>query len=128
MPETMEMSSDFQMKCRHSNGNLHIRTRGVFDGNSAHELLNLLQEQYPGTGRVFVDTADLGEVLPFGCSLFRARLHATSVPAAQLFFKGEKGFRIAPDGSKVLIVGAGKKTNGCCGKCAVCTCGGKHCH
>ena len=53
------MSADFQMKFRHNNDNLHVKMLGVFDGNSAHELLNLFQHEYRGAGRVFVDTVGL---------------------------------------------------------------------
>ena len=123
------MSANFQMTVRHSNDNLHIQTRGTFDGTSAHELLNLLKEHYNGKGRVFVDTNGLQTVNTFGCTLFRSLLHQTSVPASQLFFKGKNGFDIAPDGSRVLIVSSGKKAKKdhvCCGKCANCTCSGHH--
>lgn len=120
------MSADFQMKFRHNNDNLHVKMLGVFDGNSAHELLNLFQHEYRGAGRVFVDTAGLREVLPFGTQVFQTRLCQTPVPASQLFFKGEKGFSIAPEGSKVLLVPDRKKKNGCCGACAHCTCHGQH--
>lgn len=126
MLETDNRRNDFQMQYRHSKGNLHIRARGVFDGNSAHELLALLRERYTGAGRVFVDTSELEEILPLASSQFRSGLRVTPVPARSLFFKGKKGFHLAPDGSRVLIVRE-KKKGGCCGKCAVCTCGG-HCH
>lgn len=125
------MSTDFHMTVRRSKDNLHIQARGTFDGTSAHELLNLLKEQYDGRGRVFVDTNGLQSVNSFGCTVFRTCLYQTSVPASQLFFKGENGFSIAPDGSRVLIVPGGKrekKGHVCCGKCANCTCGGHHAH
>ncbi len=126
MPERGNERNGFQMDCRHSKGNLHIRARGIFDGNSAHELLTLLRERYTGAGRVFVDTSELEEILPVASSQFRSGLHVTPVPAGNLFFKGKKGFHLAPDGSRVLIIREKKKSR-CCGKCAVCTCGG-HCH
>lgn len=123
------MSTDFQMTVRHSKDNLHIQTRGTFDGTSAHELLNLLKEHYTGKGRIFVDTNGLQTLHAFGCTVFRSLLHQTSIPVSQLFFKGKNGFSIAPDGSRVLLVSAREKTGKkhvCCGKCANCTCGGHH--
>ena len=102
------MSTDFQMNYHHNKDNLHVKMQGIFDGNSAHELLNLFLREYRCGGRVFVDT--------------------TPVPASQLFFKGENGFNMAPSGSRVLIVPPRKKKSGCCGKCAHCTCHGEHGH
>ena len=122
------MSADFQMLFRHNNDNLHVRMLGVFDGNSAHELLNLFLREYRSGGRVFVDTACVREVMPFGSKVLQARLCQTPVPASQLFFKGEKGFRIAPSGSRVLVVPQKKKKEGCCGKCAHCACHNSHAH
>lgn len=64
---------------------------------------------------MFVDTAGVSEVLPFGSKVLQARLCQTPVPASQLFFKGENGFNMAPSGSRVLIVPPRKKKSGCCG-------------
>ena len=109
------MSTDFQMNYHHNKDNLHVKMQGIFDGNSAHELLNLFLREYRCGGRVFVDTAGVSEVLPFGSKVLQARLCQTPVPASQLFFKGENGFNMAPSGSRVLIVPPRKKKSGCCG-------------
>ena len=122
------MSTDFQMNYHHNKDNLHVKMQGIFDGNSAHELLNLFLREYRCGGRVFVDTAGVSEVLPFGSKVLQARLCQTPVPASQLYFKGENGFNMAPSGSRVLIVPPRKKKSGCCGKCAHCTCHGEHGH
>ena len=103
------MSTDFQMNYHHNKDNLHVKMQGIFDGNSAHELLNLFLREYRCGGRVFVDTAGVSEVLPFGSKVLQARLCQTPVPASQLFFKGENGFNMAPSGSRVLIVPPRKK-------------------
>ena len=88
------MSTDFQMNYHHNKDNLHVKMQGIFDGNSAHELLNLFLREYRCGGRVFVDTAGVSEVLPFGSKVLQARLCQTPVPASQLFFKGENGFAL----------------------------------
>ena len=117
------MSADFHMQYHHNHDNLHVRIQGIFDGSSAHELLNLFLKEYRCGGRVFVDTVGLRDIVPFGGKVLQARLCQTPVPASQLFFKGENGFQIAPSGSRVLIVPPSKKKTGCCGKC-----GGHHDH
>jgi hypothetical protein len=103
------MHSHFKMTHRESHGNLHIRTEGVFDGNSAWELINLITDKNNGTGRIFIDTHHLGELCPFGCHTFKTRMDLRVVPPSRLYFKGPKGFRIAPNGSRVIIVPADKK-------------------
>ena len=40
------MSTDFQMNYHHNKDNLHVKMQGIFDGNSAHELLNLFLREY----------------------------------------------------------------------------------
>ena len=57
------MSTDFQMNYHHNKDNLHVKMQGIFDGNSAHELLNLFLREYRCGGRVFVDTAGVSEGL-----------------------------------------------------------------
>ena len=104
------MSTDFQMNYHHNKDNLHVKMQGIFDGNSAHELLNLFLREYRCGGRVFVDTAGVSEVLPFGSKVLQARLCQTPVPASQLFFKGENGalrepcaYRAAPQEEKRVL-------------------------
>ena len=97
------MASNFHIKFRKSKGNLHFWPKGIFDGNSAWELINLIHDKYNGQGRVFIDTCALGKISPFGCCIFNDHLDETILPFRRLFFKGEKGFDIAPNGSRVLI-------------------------
>jgi hypothetical protein len=98
--------------------------KGDFDNFSAYELVHLLHEQYEGKGKVFIDTQKLCKICPFGCKLFKSRLDKNRLPAQQLFFKGENGFKIAPNGSKVIV--SHKKHNcRCNGDCAYCACAEK---
>lgn len=118
------MRTNFQIEVKKSNGNLHVKPRGDFDGNSAWELVNLLHDQYDGQGRIFIDTHNLREICPFGCNTFQCRLNLNRIPPDRLFFKGENGFKIAPNGSKVLV---SHQNHGCrCdGRCSECACKAK---
>lgn len=118
------MSTNFQVAFKKSNGNLHVHPTGNFDGSSAWELINLLHEQYTGKGQVFVDTHGLREICPFGCSTFQCRLNQSRLPADRLFFKGEKGYEIAPEGSNVIVAPEKHKCR-CNGNCANCHCAKK---
>ncbi|PIE68771.1 MAG: peptidylprolyl isomerase [Deltaproteobacteria bacterium] len=103
------MSSQFRMTHRESHGNLHIRSEGVFDGHSAWELINLITNAAKDSGRIFIDTNRLEEVCPFGCHTFKTRMDFGIIPSSRLYFKGPKGFELAPDGSRVIIVPTAKK-------------------
>ena len=115
------MGSKFQVTFKKRNGDLHLQTRGDFDGSSAWRLINLLREKYDGTGRVFIDTRGLREICPFGCTTFQCELGQHRLPAGRLVFQGENGHQIAPSGSKV-VADSGKPARGCRGNCAECRC------
>ena len=118
------MRNRFQIDVKTSNGNLYVRPKGDFDGSSACELINVLREHYRGTGRVFIDTKSLRDICSFGCKTFQARLDKRMVPPERLFFKGEKGRQIAPNGCRVLL-SPKKPSCGCRGNCSQCSCSGK---
>lgn len=115
------MSANFKVSIKEYNGKLHLNPRGDFDGSSAWELVNLLKQKYNGEGQVIIDTSNLLDICPFGCSTFQHRLNLSPVPANRLSFKGGKGHEIAPRGSKVIL---DQKMPGCdCnGDCANCSC------
>ena len=128
---------EFQMRFRHSHGNLHIETMGGFDESAAEKLLQLVRRECPVGGRIFIDTTGVDSVYPSGRHALNVGLGVTLVPPSSLFFKGEKGFQMAPDGSRVLVgnpelmkkrTGAEaesstrQKKHKCCGNCEHCTC------
>lgn len=96
------MNHNFHVAFKRRNGNLHIFAKGDFDGNSAWELVNLLHDQYDGKGDVIIDTHELRDMCPFGCSTFQYQLNLRRVPAERIRFEGEKGYEIAPTGSSVI--------------------------
>ena len=115
------MKNSFHMTVYKHNHDLHIRPVGDFNGSSALELLNLLHDQYDGKGRVFIDTARLCEVCPFGTKTFQCRLDRCRIPVHRLCFQGEKGSAIAPDGSVILKKPDHTKCPGK-GNCKTCKC------
>ncbi len=114
------MSARFHIKHRKSGGNLHIYPEGDLDGSSAFQLTNLIRRKYNGKGRVFVNTEKIKEIFPFGKSVFQGQLDLRTLPADKLFFKGEKGFEIAPNGSRVII--NRQHHHKCKGNCRNCAC------
>lgn len=114
------MSPNFHIEVRKTNGDLHVNPKGIFDGSSACELINLINEHYDGEGQVVIDTNQLREISPFGSNTFRYRLNLELLPPERISFKGENGYAIAPEGCKVLI--SPKKKHGCKGNCKNCPC------
>lgn len=121
------METAFHMDYEQRGDNLLINAQGIFDEHSASELHGLMMRHYNG-GRIMIDTASLEETIPTGCHEFRRRMNGCGIPPEQLLFKGEKGFAIAPDGSRVVVRQARTHTCNCVVKCANCTCksGGHH--
>lgn len=121
---SMSYSVDF----RHSNGNMHVGLSGEFNQNTADAVLEILQTAYTGSGRIFIDTAKLNTIVESGAEYFKAAFAAINIPSACLFFKGEKGRSIGPNGSKLLLMKERetKPHTGCCGKCKNCTCKNHH--
>lgn len=103
------MNPGFYLHKRHSRGNLHISILGEFNGMCAWELLKTIRLQRAGSGRVFIDTAKLDRILTEGVSLFKDHMMQKQLPQDWLYFKGKKGFEIAPNGSRVLVISKGGK-------------------
>ena len=97
------MKTDSKIKLRKSCGNLHVYLQGAFNGMCAWNLIKIIKEHYNGHGRVFVNTALLIDVLPDGVDIFKEYMTFRIMPLDKLFIKGEKGFKIGPDGCRVLI-------------------------
>ncbi len=62
------------------------------------------------TGRIFVNTKGIRNMPAEGVNLFSRHMSGRKLPPDWLYFKGEKGFTLAPDGSRVLICNRDKKT------------------
>lgn len=113
------MGLNFHIEVEEQSGNLHVRPKGDFDGSSACELINLLDEHHDTKGRVVIDTCQLCQIHPFGCSTFLNRLNDCRLPLNRMVFKGEKAHEIAPE--KYLSRVAPKR-NRCDGSCKNCPC------
>ncbi|MFH2066859.1 MAG: hypothetical protein ABIK15_16795 [Pseudomonadota bacterium] len=118
------MSSNFHIEVRKTNDNLHIILKGDFDGNSAWELVNLLDKHCKANGKVIIDTRYLGKIYAFGCNIFRNRLNRRVLPPSQIVFRGESAGQIAVEGSCVETAHPNPSCR-CDGKCRQCMCMGE---
>lgn len=105
------MNPNFQIDLRHSAGNLHVHLLGEFNGMCAWELLKILKKHHR-SGRVFVNTDDIRYIAGDGVHLFHVHMNRRHMRRDWLYFKGMKGFAIAPDGSRVLICNKPRKPMG----------------
>lgn len=110
----------YTVDLRHSNGNMHVGVSGEFNHNTAEAVLELLKNAYTGSGRIFIDTAKIQHIVESSAEYFKTAFARTDVPTACLFFKGEKGRSLGPNGSKLIILK--EKEKKCCGKCSNCSC------
>lgn len=113
-------SAVYSVDLRHSNGNMHVGVSGEFNQNAAEAVLELLQSAYTGSGRIFIDTANIRHIAESAGEYFKSAFVRTNVPTGCLFFKGEKGREIGPNGSKLIILKTREKK--CCGNCKNCSC------
>ena len=97
------MKRQFQIGFRKSAGNLHIQLRGEFDGMCAWELIKTIQQHGKTAYRIFISVIGLTRVIPAGVEFFKNHMKNRECPPDWLYFKGDKGFDIAPDRSRVII-------------------------
>jgi hypothetical protein len=121
MAEVNPMRNNFSIEYRKSHGNLHVYPKGDLNGSSACQLVEFIHKNYSGRGRVFINTNQIREVLDFGIAAFKYRISQGNFAKGNLFFKGEKGLKIAPNGCKIIVQNRGNQCQ-CNGNCARCLC------
>lgn len=121
------MSTDFQMNYHHNKDNLHVKMQGIFDGNSAHELLNLFLRDVQvrrqgvrryGGGKRSVAVRQQGVAGRLCQTPFRRRSCSSRA-------KTDSTWR--PPGA-VCLSCRPQEEKRVRGKCAHCTCHGEHGH
>jgi len=84
--------------------NLHLRLMGVFDEEAALSLMEALNENSAGVGKIFVHTAALNRVSGSGVEMFRSNVTALDRLGAEIIFTGSAGESIAGDAPSVRCV------------------------
>jgi len=83
------MATNFRISVHKNCENLHLTLMGDFDGTSARELLGNIQRYSYRTSKVFIHTSCLGDIHPFGLSVFRNYLDILKGKSLELVFTGE---------------------------------------
>ena len=89
-----EMASNFQIFSYKTKDSLHLKLNGDFDGNSAYELINTLNEADKGFWEIFIDTNGLKTIHPFGRAVFEKNLSNLNNKLSNLIFIGKKRHKI----------------------------------
>ena len=93
------MAENFRVVVHQNCENLHLRLEGDFDGTSAYELLNALEEGCRFASRAFIHTNGLRHVDPFVLSIFHANPSGLKGDGKcwPLLFTGDHAGELAPE-------------------------------
>ena len=69
----LTMASNFKVLKQKRKGNLHLKLSGAFDGSSACELVNILNDHEKDVMKIFINTSSLSAINSFGINTFRTR-------------------------------------------------------
>ena len=91
------MASNFRIIHHRNSDRLHLKLTGDMDGNSAYEIINLLDDNSNGIKEVVIETSNLGTVFPFGLNVFCKEYNRIRDRYSNILFAGDKSNQIAPD-------------------------------
>ena len=83
------MASNFQLSFQQTRDRLNLSLCGDFDGSSAFEIINTLNEHGRNFDQVFIDTEDLDTIHPFGKDVFLKNFRILCKKINQLIFTGK---------------------------------------
>lgn len=90
------MAPNFQIYSHKTRDSLHLKLNGDFDGSSAHELINILNEADSSFWEIFINTNGLKTIHPFGRAVFEKNFSVLNKKLGNLIFIGENGNKISP--------------------------------
>ena len=91
------MASNFRIIHHRNSDCLHLKLTGDMDGNSAYEIINLLDDNSNDIKEVVIETSNLGTIFPFGRNVFSKNFHKIRNRYADILFTGDKSNLINPD-------------------------------
>jgi hypothetical protein len=94
--EDMAMASNFRVLIHQNGDNLHLKLIGDFDTTSASQLIEILTRGRKNASRIFIHTATLREIHPFGARVFREDLASKMNDPGPLVFTGDRADALSP--------------------------------
>ena len=89
------MADNFRISTHSNSENMHVQLIGDFDGISAYEVLDVL-EDCKNAHRIFIHTNKLRRIHPFGCDIFQKNLKHLNRPPTQIVYTGYHAHVISP--------------------------------
>ena len=84
------MANNFNINVSQTGESVCLKLSGEFDGSSACELLNLLNDgKLSANSKILVDTDLLKRIHPFGLEILHSRLQERKMKEVPLFFTGQ---------------------------------------
>ncbi len=91
------MSSNFKISSHRDRDSLHLKLEGDFDGSSAHELLNALNNDNSNASNILIHTGGLKTIHPFGQDVFRNHFFILNKKNARYIVTGRNKEKIEPE-------------------------------
>ncbi len=89
------MATNFRVSTHRNSENIHLQLIGDFDRISAHQLIDVMEENCKNADMVFIHTNSLRRIHPFGCSTLHHHL-STLKPPSHILFMGDNANRFVP--------------------------------
>lgn len=83
------MASNFRLISNRERNCIHFKLNGDFDGSSAFELINALNEESTRYAKIFIDTDNLTIIDTFGKEVFKKNIKTLKNQFHDLVFVGK---------------------------------------
>lgn len=90
------LATNFKILFHRSEGSLHLKLIGDFDGSSAHVLINAIESHGYRMNRFFIHTCGLRKINSFGKAVFKSNFCRVNKPTNHFVFTGENGNELKP--------------------------------
>lgn len=90
------MASNFKIQIHRNSDNIHLNLIGFFDGTSAFELINLLNNKCKDARIVFIHTSKISDIHPFGRGVFIKNFVGTNNHSRKFVITGNYKDRLTP--------------------------------
>jgi hypothetical protein len=98
------MASNFKIRIHRNSDNIHLDLVGFFDGTSAFELINLLNDKCKDACKVFIHTNKISDIHPFGRGVFLKNFIIKNNRSGKFVITGNYKDSLKPAESDLLYI------------------------
>lgn len=92
-----KMGSNFKIHVHRRGDRLRLKLAGDLDGESAWQIINLLEENSSGIKKVAIDTNGLTRIYLFGRNMFSKNFYRINKLYSSIIFTGGKSNQMTPE-------------------------------